>query len=249
MSMNNESKIGVLVAVVLLILAVLTWKTGNFSFIPDGYPLKVRFADVQGLEKNAPVTLNGYEEGRVKDIHVVYDDVPQIELSLWLKSEAKISSNAKASIRTMGFMGEKYVAIEMKDSKEGFLAPGALIKGEEPASLEKLLVTSTTMMNNLKEITDDINVHLKDNHAKIDNLIVNLSSTSENLHSITSNIDERLAINGGHIDDMIQNFDDTSVNLNEMSYDLKLNPWKLLFKAKEKKAMLPKPEFKEMDVK
>ncbi len=235
MKFTNEAKIGVMVFVVIVILSVLTWKTGNYSFVPDGYMIKARFSDVQGLAKNAPVTLNGLEEGRVENVKVIYGDIPQIELSLWLKSEAKIPQNAKASIRTMGFMGEKYVAIEMKDAKSGFLSSGAMIIGEEPASMEKLLSEGVVMAKNLSVISEEVKSHLQNHHADIDEMISDLHGMSKNLKSITTNVDERLSVNSKSIDDMIQNLDSASVNLEEMSYDLKINPWKLLYKAKEQK--------------
>ncbi len=240
MKLTNEAKIGMLVAVVIVILGVLTWKTGNYSFVPDGYMIKARFSDVQGLAKNAPVTLNGLEEGRVEAVKVLYGDVPQIELTLWLKSEAKIPQNAKASIRMMGFMGEKYVAIEMKDSKSGFLLPGSVIVGEEPASMEKLLAEGSVLAKNLTVISEEVKSHLQNHHADIDDIISDLHVTSKNLNSITTNVNERLTVNSKHIDDMLESLDTASTNLNEMSYDLKSNPWKLLYKGKEKKSLKEK---------
>jgi phospholipid/cholesterol/gamma-HCH transport system substrate-binding protein len=236
MKLTNEAKIGVLVAAVFVILGVLTWKTGNFSFVPDGYEIKIQFNDVQGLSKNAPVTLNGLEEGRVKDVVIVYGEIPQIQLTLWLKSEAKIPKGAKAYVRTMGFMGEKFVAIEMTDSKDGFLAPGSMIVGEVPASMERVLVQAETMAKNLTVITEEIKGHLQNNHQEIDEMIKGLHVTSKNLSTITTNVNERLAVNSKYIDEMVNHLNSTSGNLEEMSYDLKLNPWKLLYRDKAKKA-------------
>ena len=108
MKLSNEAKIGILVTAVLVILGFLTWKIGNYSFVPNGYMIKIRFQDVQGLAKNAPVTLNGFEQGRVSNVQILFDgEIPEVELTLWLKSEAKISADAQAYVRMMGFMGEK----------------------------------------------------------------------------------------------------------------------------------------------
>lgn len=230
MKLTNETKIGVLVAGVLVVLAVLTWKTGNYSFIPNGYEIKIRFLDVQGLAKNAPVTLNGFEEGRVQGVKIIYGDVPEVELTLWLKAEAKIFKNAKAHIRMMGFMGEKYVAIEMHDNKEGFLPPGSVIQGQEPSSFEKLMDEGQVIAKNLREISQEIDEHLAKNKDAIDDIIADLRVTSKNLRFITTNVNDRLANNSKLIDEMVGNLDSTSKNLDEMSYDLKVNPWKLLYK-------------------
>ena len=236
MKLTNEAKIGILVAAVIVILGILTWKTGDYSFIPDGYELKVQFNDVQGLSKNAPVTLNGLEQGRVQNVQIIYGEVPQIQLTLWLKSESKIPRGAKAYVRTMGFMGEKYVAIEMTDSKEGFLTPGSMISGEAPTSMEKVLVQAETMAKNLTVISEEIKGHLVNNHQEIDEMIKGLHVTSKNLSSITTNVNERLAVNSKYIDEMVGHMNATTNNLEEMSYDLKLNPWKLLYRDKTKKA-------------
>ena len=236
MKFTNEAKIGILVVAVFVILGFLTWNTGGYSFVPDGYEIKVQFSDVQGLSKNAPVTLNGLEEGRVKDVSIIYGEIPQIQLTLWLKSEAKIPKGAKAYVRTMGFMGEKFIAIEMADSKEGFLPPGSIIVGEVPASMEKVLVQAESMAKNLTVITEEIRGHLQNNHDEIDEMIKGLHVTSKNLSSITTSINERLVVNSKYIDEMVSHLNATSSNFEEMSYDLKLNPWKLLYKERAKKA-------------
>jgi len=236
MKLTNEAKIGILVIAVIIILGVLTWKSGDYSFVPDGYEIKVHFINIQGLSKNAPVTLNGLEQGRVEDVAIIYSEVPQVQLTLWLKSEAKIPKGATAYIRTMGFMGEKFVAIEMKDSKDGFLAPGSILVGEEPPSIEKLLVQGGVVAENLKVISQEIRGHLEGNHGEIDEMIKDLHVTSKNLSSITTNVNERLVVNSKYIDEMVNHMNATSRNLEEMSYDLKLNPWKLLYRDKAKKS-------------
>lgn len=230
--MNNETKIGALVVGVLVILAVLTWKTGKYRFIPNGYEFKVQFKDVEGLGKNAPVTLNGFEVGRVKDVKIIYGDIPEVELTLWLKDEARVPRGAKAHIRTMGFMGEKFVAITMVDSKEGFLPPGAVLHGEKPASLERLMSEGETIAANIKSITTDINERLAVNREAIDDIFANFRIVSRNLNSISTNVNERLAVNEQMIDDLVGHLNVTSRNLEEMSWDLKLNPWKLLYRPR-----------------
>ena len=41
MKINNETKIGIFITLILAILAVLTWRTGNFDFTPEGYDLNL----------------------------------------------------------------------------------------------------------------------------------------------------------------------------------------------------------------
>ena len=60
----------------------------------------------------------------------------------------------------------------------------------------------------------------------------------KDLASITQNINKRLGNNEKKIDDTIGNLHSLSVNLEELSYDLKLNPWKILYRGKKKKKQI-----------
>jgi phospholipid/cholesterol/gamma-HCH transport system substrate-binding protein len=232
MKLNNETKIGMLVTVVLAILFILTWKTGEFTLKAKGYRVKVQFKDIDRVEVNAPVTLNGFEVGRVDEIKIAYGDITRVELTLWLKESAKLREGAKAYVKNMGFMGEKYVALTTGDEKAQILPPDVVLQGEEPADFQKILVEGETIATNLKEITAQVKDHLKNNSQAIDEIIVNTHTTTKNLASITDNVHERLVVNEKRIDDMVGNLDETTQNLEDLSCDLKTNPWKLMYKER-----------------
>jgi len=73
---------------------------------------------------------------------------------------------------------------------------------------------------------------LEVNKKQIDDIVKNLNSSLANVSSISGNIDERLKLNSTKVDEIIANLNKVSVNLEEMSFDLKQNPWKLLYKPK-----------------
>src|SRR5437868_12069104 len=111
MNINNETKIGIFVAGVVAMLLVVTWKAGNFNLAMGGYELKAQFQNIEGVETNAPVRLNGLEVGRVKNIDIIYGDVPKVEIILWIQNNIKIPRGTKVYVKNMGFMGEKYVGL------------------------------------------------------------------------------------------------------------------------------------------
>src|SRR3989338_6750049 len=104
MNINNATKIGIFVSGVVLLLIVVTWKAGNFKVALGGYEIKAQFQNIEGVETNAPVRLNGLEVGRVKDIDIIYSDVPKVELVLWIQDGVKIPVGAKVYVKNMGFM-------------------------------------------------------------------------------------------------------------------------------------------------
>ena len=153
--MNNEIKIGIMVFICLVALLLLTLRVGSFSFYKKGYNIKVQFHNIDGMELSGPVRLNGLEVGMVEDIRLAYEDTTKMILTLWLKEEVKIHQGAQAYIKTMGLIGEKYVGI--MDKAEGpFLEPEALIVGEEPFELEKLLGRSEKIAENLENASQNL---------------------------------------------------------------------------------------------
>ncbi len=228
MKINNETKIGILVTFVTVMLLGLTFKLGNFNFTKKGYALKVHFYRIEGLEKNAPIRLNGLEVGAVRDVRILYDPETVIELTVWLDESAKIHQGAKAYVKNMGLLGEKYIELSGGDNGTPFLVPGALIVGDEPVDFDRLLAKGDVIADNLKSISQNLDERLKVNSQSIDNIIKDLAS-------ISHNVNERLTVNRQAIDEIVANLHSATMNLEEFSGDLKMNPWKLMYRSGEKK--------------
>ncbi|MBF0503627.1 MAG: MCE family protein [Candidatus Omnitrophica bacterium] len=210
MQLNNETKIGLMVILGIIILMGLTIKCGNFTLKKDGYRIKTFFNDIDGVSRNSPVMLNGLEIGVVEDIQIKYEsDETLMELTLWLNKSARIKEGARAMIKNLGFMGEKYIALTAGDPHGAFLEGGAVILGQSPVDFNQIMSDGHVLLGKANEIASDIDERLKKNEKNIDDILANFNVMSLHLEG-------------------------TSANLEEMSYDLKKNPWKLLFRAKEK---------------
>ncbi|MBF0479227.1 MAG: MCE family protein [Candidatus Omnitrophica bacterium] len=234
MKLNNEIKIGVMVTVVVLILFGLTIKSGKFNFSSKGYNVLVDFNNVDGVNLNSPVMLNGFEVGLVQDIKIKEEGgKTKIELILWLKDAVKIHRNTKAIVKLMGFMGEKYVGL-IAGNEGPYLQNGDMLVGQDPTNFEDLVKNGTEISLQVKEITQRINQLLADNGTKINSIMTNANDTVKNVSSISANLDQRLKVNEQNVDVILGSMRGVAVNLEEMSSDLKKNPWKILYKGKEK---------------
>lgn len=235
MKMNNETKIGLMVSGLIILLAILTIKTGKFNLSKSGYLVKARFQNVDGVNLNSPVMFNGFEVGVVEDVSIREDELnTKIELLLWVDDTARLREGAKAYIKNLGFMGEKYVGLTSGDVGGAYLAPGSVIIGQEPPNFEKLLSDGQEIAARLKSIAQNIDERLTVNKDTVDETLANLNLTMKDLAALIKNANERLGVNGKRIDDTVANLHDLSVNLEELSYDLKLNPWKIMYRGKEK---------------
>ncbi|MBF0486035.1 MAG: MCE family protein [Candidatus Omnitrophica bacterium] len=242
MRINNETKIGLMVIVGAVILLGITVKAGNFKFKKDGYRIVTAFNDIDGVSRNSPVMLNGLEIGVVEDIQIKYGpDQTAMELTLWLNNTAKLKDGARAMIKNLGFMGEKYIALTAGDPHAAYLQPGATIPGQAPIDFNQLMNDGHEFLGKANEIASNIDQRLKTNQKNIDDSLANLNVTMTHMSSLTEHLDKIVSVHEANIDNILTNFDAMSLhlkgasgNLEEMSADLKRNPWKLLFRAKEK---------------
>lgn len=185
---TNEFRVGLFIVACLLGLFYMTYSTGKLDLKEKGYYITVVFKEAGGLQKKAPVLLNGFEVGKVDSIAPIYEnDKTAIALKIWMQEKAKIREGSKFSIQMMGMMGEKYVQISSSDNG-AFVVPDSVLSGDPYVDLSVLIV-------NLNKAVED---------------------------------------NRGSFNHTVKNFETTSDNFLEFSDDLKRNPWKLLFKTKEK---------------
>ena len=236
MKFPNEAKIGLMVAVVLAILVTLTVKSGDFSFREEGYHVKIHFRNIDGINTNTPVMLNGFEVGHVKAILIKEEPEGTImELEAFMKANAKLREGTEAYVKNMGFLGEKYVGLTSGPGTGAFLAEGAIIRGKDPADFDSLMADGQEIAKHIRSISINLDERLEKNKEAIDRIVENFDVSMEHVRSVTANLDERLTINENRIDNMMSNFETMSKNLEEFSYDVKLNPWKLLYKEKTRK--------------
>jgi len=235
MKINNEIRVGMLVVFVIASLVAITLKAGDFNFAKEGYEIKVHFYNIDGVEESSPVRLNGMEVGLVKKMEILYGEDTRMELTLSIEEGIKMHEGCSAYVKNMGLFGEKYIGLTIGDTKKSYVQPGAVISGIEPANFEKMMADGEVIAANIKDISVKVKERLDVNQDSIDEIVENLRVASGYVSSISANIDERLDVNKGHIDNILTNFDSASENFEEMSYDLKLNPWKLMYKRKDKK--------------
>ncbi len=140
--MESYRKIEIIVGVFVLIgLIAIGWTAVRIGQVGGlgaaGYPLVAVFDDAGGIRQGADVMLAGVVIGRVDAIELMDDE--KAKLTLRINNGVKITSDAFASIRTKGIIGDRYVRIT-QGMEEDFLEPGDEIEETESAiNLEDLV--------------------------------------------------------------------------------------------------------------
>jgi phospholipid/cholesterol/gamma-HCH transport system substrate-binding protein len=185
-SLRHEIKVGIfaLVGMVLFCLSIILLGGDKF-FLTKQYELKIRLPQATGLGRGSVVTLVGVPVGNVNDIRFVPQST-DVEVVLGIQSsvQPRITEGSKASIKTQGALGDKYVFIEPGPPSAAPLKAGAVIDMDKTPDLIDMIASKGA------ELGEVVNV-IKEVHALFENLnkdgrsarlMSNLVESSENLN-------------------------------------------------------------------
>ena len=157
MSRRTEIEVGV---TVLVALAVLIWGVTwlkEFSIQRKVRVWYVSFPQSGGLGPADEVQVNGIRKGEVRSMRLVGDHVV---VDLALSSEIQLTHHSRVSIRNVGLMGEKVIAVDLKQSGEPYsprdTIPGIYEQGlsEVSASLGDAMGAITELADQLRSVTE-----------------------------------------------------------------------------------------------
>ncbi|OIO32565.1 MAG: hypothetical protein AUJ70_05275 [Candidatus Omnitrophica bacterium CG1_02_40_15] len=228
--MNFELKVGIFIFIGIVILSVIIFSIGNFYSVKRGYTLNVVFSFANGIGIGAPVRYSGVQVGEVQEINIYFDEKenkPFVKLTVWVSQNTWINENAKASINTLGLLGEKYLEISPGTRDARLLQKGDTLRGCDPISTEEIARSTKELIGKIGALTESVNKIVGD-----DSLRVSLKNTVNNMEALSGDLRDFLSYakqGKGTIGRLMS--DDTLYNhIDEMILDIKQNPWKLLFK-------------------
>jgi phospholipid/cholesterol/gamma-HCH transport system substrate-binding protein len=153
----GELRVGILVALALLFLLWASFSGGGTSIFYAKYELKTIMKTANGLMRGAPVRLSGVEVGKVSEIRLVGQTLEQqvfvsmmVEERIW----PLIKSDSRATLGTIGMLGDKY--IELTPGTPGLpdLEPGATVEGHVAGDLLTIIDKAPDMLANLQDLSD-----------------------------------------------------------------------------------------------
>jgi len=232
---NLEFKVGLFILAALIALTVFIFSVTDSNVLEKGKSLRVVFGFANGVKKSAPVRIAGVDEGIVKDIQLFFDRADsktKVSIELWIKKETQIPIDSIVTVNQLGMMGEKYIEVTPGADTKNFFAPGQTIIGKDPIAQEAISERVMEVSNKLENAIASVD-KLISNEQNIDSI----SGTLENLSSMTGNINDiivSLKAGNGTIGRLF--YDERLYeDLEGLAADLKENPWKLLYRPKDKK--------------
>ena len=189
---TKEFTIGLSVVIALLVLFFgINYHKGITIFHPTNY-YYVSYTIVAGLSQSAPVTINGFKVGLVREIEYEYDNPGHVRVELSLDQALRIPRGSKAVLVT-DMLGTSSIELRLNTGNQ-FHDIGEKLIGENSTGL-------------MSSITTDVMPGIASIIPKVDSLLV----------AITTIATDSALINSVHrLDRIMANLESSSTQLNKV---------------------------------
>src|SRR5215831_9755518 len=146
--MSTAFRVGVFVVLALLFLTIGIFLIGDKDFLfTSTYRLKAEFQNVGGLNNAADVRVGGIHQGTVKEIDLPSQPDGKVTVVMNLRTPTRniIKKDSRASIKTEGLLGDKYIEISFGSPKAEAVSNNDTIASE----------TSKDMSEQARALTDE----------------------------------------------------------------------------------------------
>lgn len=232
---NRELIIGALVIISLAIIffgidylkGINVFKAANYYY--------VSYTNVAGLAQSAPVTVNGYKVGLVREIQYEYDNPGHVMVELSLDKQLKVPRGTRAVLVT-DMLGTATIQLEMAPGKSfhdvgdkllGVNSTGLMdnVTTELMPQVVKIMPKIDSIMTSMSMLVGD--PALASSVKRLDNVMANLETSTALLSKSLSSVapaTAQLPGIAGNIKTLTDNLATVSKDLNEVAAKMKTMP-------------------------
>lgn len=235
----SQLKVGVIVLVSMALLTTLLFlmtKASGMSVFSKKLVVHVYFENSAGLKKGGEVQLEGVTIGEVKDVLISTDPARKLTpveaiLKLDPKFLASLHKDSKASLGTIGVLGDTIVDINSQTATGPALEDGDELKTLETPNLTDVVKASQGTIESLNVILakmDKIVDKLQNGEGSIGQLINNpdlynkADATVDEIHKLAVNLNSGRGSIGKLMNDtqLYDHLNDTAAKLDTIATDL-----------------------------
>lgn len=232
---SKELVIGLsVIAMMLILIFGIDYLKGINVFKASNY-YYASYTNVAGLAQSAPVTINGYKVGLVREINYEYDNPGHVKVEMSLDKKLRVPQGTKA-VLVCDMLGTATIQLEMAHNNNfhnvgdmliGETAPGLLdgVQKDVMPSLGSVMEKLDSLLSALNYIatnpalTNAVN-RLDDIMANVETSSANLDRTMRSMPSIASDA----GVTMKNVTEISKNLHTISSDLSEVSAQLKSTP-------------------------
>lgn len=202
----NPLKVGLLTLAAIASIVVVSLKiTSNQAGFGKYNEYKTVLKDASGIFEKTPIKVAGINAGRIKSIELYGNEAL---ITFEMLDKIKITNNSKLKIKSVGFLGDKYIDIELGDPNAPLLPEGSMLASSGGAGFEELTKDAGEVLKEVKEIAVTIKESLRDEQGRnmVKQIITNINDMSASLKRVTTGNEDK-------INEIIANVKDISEQL------------------------------------
>ena len=228
MKITKEVKTGILaILAILLFIYGYSFLKGSDLFSNER-TFYVSYENVAGLTISAPVTINGYVIGQVKDIEFE-NEKGGLLVTFKLNKDFEFSKNSIVRIYSTSVLGGNALAIIPEIDKNNIATSGDILKGEiEKGMLESLTSGLEPLENRIYKTLSGLDTLLynfnsvlnSDTKNNLKEAIASLNKTMKSFEGASSDLNSLLSENKPKLDSTFTYLETTTSNLASFSDSL-----------------------------
>lgn len=188
----TEFRVGLFTLAALAAFGVASLKiTANKAIFGDYKKYRAIVKDATGIFPRTSIKVAGINAGEIEKIGLKGDAA---ELHFKLKAEIPLTQNSFMRIKTVGFLGEKYIDIVVSEPSEIALAENDYIKVQGGAGFEDLAKDASEIMADVKEIMKKVREGIENETSKntVREILENINEVSASLRRTVGSNEEKL---------------------------------------------------------
>lgn len=205
---SSEITVGasIILAIVIVIFGYIYLR--EIPVRQSGFEINILFDNVTGLEVGDHISVAGLRVGRVQKL-LLQDQ--NVNARVWLDGSIHFPKDSHAAIKSIGMIGEKYIALILGSSPEGLAEndniPGTYIDdlADAGGAANELISQTNSLLGKINTVMDS----LLEREAHLD-----ISRTIKNTERLTGNLDRTLSRNMGRLENTVANLDSLLSSLN-----------------------------------
>jgi phospholipid/cholesterol/gamma-HCH transport system substrate-binding protein len=232
MSKNTTAmKVGLFVLVALVVAAVMVMRFSKGTGLADTYELNLEARNAGGIIKGAGVLMAGVPIGSISGIYLSSDG-SKVRMVASIYEQYKISTNAIFGIGTVGFLGDRYIAVSPGHDGSGpvvYRQPGDTVQVQEAFDFTQVAESASGLMDRLSGTVDQLSnaVTRLDKTLISEQSLSNLTETVANFRTLSQRamaaaggLDDFVRTNTPSLSQSITNFSAFTENLNTVTLEL-----------------------------
>jgi len=199
-----QLRVGTMVIIGLAILAIgIFFISGQEGFFRRRYKLKAYVSEAAGLRQGAQVSLAGVAVGSVDRIEISpYPErarAVEIVMRVARAYQDQIRTDSRASIETVGLLGDSYVDITRGTPGQEVIADGGVLKTSEEADVKRVVQNANDVFVNLRVLSaklNDISGQIQSGKGSVGKLVYDqtlynrLNKTSDTIDRMVTRVEQ-----------------------------------------------------------